>query len=336
MQKSAPPLGPDFVSSPTIRYFVAVAEAGSFRGAAEQIGIAASAIHRQIGLLEKQLQVELLIRGRRSDGVRLTSAGELLLYRVRLAMHQVNLGLQEIEGVKGTAFGKVSVVTTDTLAQDVFALFLPDFNRRHPNIQIELQVLERRRLIETLEENRVDIGLCYDLPVRLTFHAFAEFELNSTVVVPVGHPLAERSFATLGECAQYPLAFPIEGENLQGILNRMQLVSQIRPRIALSVNSFVVMREVVAAGMGISIHTRLRGKFARRDPRIVYVPLKDSLVRYSTLTCSSPADRQLGPEARLFVSELLDELQRELGPPSAGERPAAGTGADGPGEGGIG
>lgn len=302
----------DFVNSPAIRYFFAVAEAGSFRGASEQIGIAASAIHRQIGLLEKQLNVELLVRGRRRDGVKLTSAGELLLYRVRLAMHQIGVALQEIEGIRGAASGKVSVATTDALAQDVFSIFLRDFSRRQPNVRVEMQILDRRRLIDALVENQVDVGLCFDLPVRVGFRSLAEFQMSSSVLVPVGHPLAGRAYTTLGECAQYPLALPIEGDNLRGILNQIQIASRIRPRVVLSTNSFVTMRDAVAADVAISIQTRLRGAFANRDPRLVYVPLKDSIARYSLLTCCVPAGRQLSPEAGLFVQDLLQALQQEL------------------------
>ncbi len=303
----------DFVSSPAIRYFFAVAEAGSFRGAAEQTGIAASAIHRQVRLLEKQIGVELLVRGRRRDGVKLTSAGELLLYRVRLATHQVSVALQEIEEIRGAASGKVSVVTTDALAQDVFSLFLPEFTRQQPNIRVEMQILDRRRLIDALVENQVDVALCFDLPIRVGFRTLAEFQMKSSALVPVGHPLAEKASTTLGECAQYPLALPIEGDNLRGILNQIQTASRIRPRFVLSTNSFLMMRNAVAADMAISIQTRLRGAFANTDPRLVYVPLKDSIARYSNLTCCVPAGRQLTPEAGLFLARLLEALHRELG-----------------------
>ena len=70
------------LSSPAIRYFFEVAQAGSFRQAAENIGIAVSAVHRQVGMLEKQLRTPLLQRNRGRDGVRLTAAGEVLTHRI--------------------------------------------------------------------------------------------------------------------------------------------------------------------------------------------------------------------------------------------------------------
>lgn len=303
----------EFVNSPAIRYFFAVAEAGSFRGASDQIGVAVSAIHRQIGLLEKQLKIELLIRGRGRAGVKLTSAGELLLYRVRIAFNQVGVALQEIETIRGGAIsGKVVMGTTDVLALDIFRRFLAGFYAQFPNISVELHVLDRRRLIEALIDNQLDAALSFDLPVRFDLRTLAEFKLTSCAIVPVDHPLAGKERTSLGECAQYPLTMPIEGDNLGGILGQMQSASRIRPNVVLSINSFAMMREVVADKLAISIHTRLPGAFANHDPRLVYIPIKDAIARYSVLSCAVPGGRQLRPEASLFIAQLLAEIEEQM------------------------
>jgi len=77
-------LTPEFINTSALRYFYEVARSGSFRRAAEKVHVAASAISRQIQLLEDELGVELLERGRK--GVRLTVAGEALMHRVRRMM----------------------------------------------------------------------------------------------------------------------------------------------------------------------------------------------------------------------------------------------------------
>ena len=65
---------PNFVNTAALRYFYEVARYGSFRLAADRIHIAASAISRQIQLLEQELGVKLFARDRK--GLRLTAAGE--------------------------------------------------------------------------------------------------------------------------------------------------------------------------------------------------------------------------------------------------------------------
>ena len=67
MPKPVPPLNPLLV-------FVAAARAGSFSGAAEELGVTQSAVSRQIAVLEGFLGCALFLRTR--DGARLTPAGE--------------------------------------------------------------------------------------------------------------------------------------------------------------------------------------------------------------------------------------------------------------------
>lgn len=57
-------------------YFIAVAQTGSLRKAAEQLFISVSAVHRQIVLAEQELGIQLFER--LNHGLRLTLAGELL------------------------------------------------------------------------------------------------------------------------------------------------------------------------------------------------------------------------------------------------------------------
>ncbi len=68
-------------SSRFSHYFLEVARNGSLRKAAEQLHVSASAINRQILQAEEELGIRLFER--LPDGMRLTSAGELLLDDVR-------------------------------------------------------------------------------------------------------------------------------------------------------------------------------------------------------------------------------------------------------------
>src|ERR1700731_749750 len=62
-----------------LRYFLAVSHAGTFRHAANLLHVSASAINRQISLLEVDLGAPLFERGRGRNKLKLTAAGEILL-----------------------------------------------------------------------------------------------------------------------------------------------------------------------------------------------------------------------------------------------------------------
>ena len=75
-----------------LRYFLAVAEEHSFRGAAERLHISQPPLSRQIRQLEEELGVDLLERGK--TGARLTPAGNAFLPAARKTLEQAELAIK--------------------------------------------------------------------------------------------------------------------------------------------------------------------------------------------------------------------------------------------------
>src|SRR5258708_31572783 len=82
-----------------LRYFAAVAEAGTFTRAAERLFIAQPTLSQQIGRLEQLLGTPLLVRGR--DGVRLTAAGAVLVDAARDVLAAVDHGVSQTRRAAG-------------------------------------------------------------------------------------------------------------------------------------------------------------------------------------------------------------------------------------------
>jgi DNA-binding transcriptional LysR family regulator len=305
--------GSHVLHSSAVRYFLAVAQTGSFRGASEILGIAASAIHRQVGLLERHFRAPLLERRRGRDGVRITQAGEMLLSRLNAATFELAAAAEEIESVRSGARGVVSIGTTEVLAHDLLPKALGSVSRSFRHIDLDVMVAGKLPLVSAALKNQLDILLVLDAPIRMGLKTLAEFSLTSAAVVPINHPLAQKPWTTLGECATYPLALSRDAETLNGLLNRMSADARTKPRIALNSNSYLMMRDAVAEGMVISIQTELKGAFRFRDPRLAYVPIRESLARFSVLSCCVPADRRLSPAASATADHLVRTLHAQLG-----------------------
>src|SRR5579864_6457501 len=91
-----------------LRYFVAVAEAGTFTRAAERLFIAQPTLSQQIGRLEQIIGTPLLVRGR--DGVRLTTAGAVLLDVSRDVLSLVDHGVSRTRQAAGLGRQRLRVV----------------------------------------------------------------------------------------------------------------------------------------------------------------------------------------------------------------------------------
>ena len=300
------------LSSPAIRYFFEVAQAGSFRQAAENIGIAVSAVHRQVGMLEKQLRTPLLQRNRGRDGVRLTAAGEVLTHRIGRAHKEVAAAIAEIDGLKEVRRGKVIVGSTDTLAMDLLAPFLLTFRGQHPNIDFDVRIGERPDVLANYERMQLDVLLLYNAPAQIGLRTVAEFKPSSYAVVAEHHALAKHRSTTLAECAQFPLTLINDLPVQDGILSRMAGETGAKPKVAVTTNSYAFMRATVASGVAISIQAALEPPFRPRYPGLALVPIRDPMGRFSTLSCCTPATKRLSPAAELFVDAIVTALSASL------------------------
>jgi DNA-binding transcriptional LysR family regulator len=301
------------MNTAAIRYFLEVARSGSFRKAAERVNVAASAINRQVRLLEEDLGTTLFERGRGRGGVKLTAAGEVMMRRVRYALNELATARLEIEGLRGLQRGRVSAGVTDALAREFIPGFLAAFHAANPRVDFEVKVANTPRLLDFLLEDQVDVVLAYDTPSQIGISAVAEYALESCVVVHKDHPLAGRASVRIAECAGYPLAMPDDSLYLRGMLNRMFHDLGVMPSPVLTTNSFELMRDMVDRAFAISLQTRLGTAPDERHPNLVYVPLADPLARYSRLAVCVRTSRRLAAVSALFVDRLVEALDTSVG-----------------------
>ena len=121
-----------------VRFFLAVARAGSLSGAARVLGVGHVTVGRRIALFEERLGVTLL--NRTPDGFTVTSAGDAIL-RQCMAMENAALDLERTAaGRDSLVAGSVRVTTTEALAYQVVAPAIATLRQAHPGLQVDLVV----------------------------------------------------------------------------------------------------------------------------------------------------------------------------------------------------
>jgi len=100
-----------------LRYFVAVADAGTFTHAAEQMFIAQPTLSQQIRRLEEMVGTPLLQR--RRDGVRLTEAGSVLLEESRAVLSLIDQGVSRTREAAGLGRPRLRFVLPPSLPEDL-------------------------------------------------------------------------------------------------------------------------------------------------------------------------------------------------------------------------
>ena len=119
-----------------LRYFVAVADAGSVSRAATQLRVTQPALSRQIRDLETELGLPLFDRvGRR---LQLTAAGETLLARTRDVLRAAESLREEAGALAGGATGTLRLGATAQTLESLISAFLVGFRRQWPGVDVRL------------------------------------------------------------------------------------------------------------------------------------------------------------------------------------------------------
>lgn len=137
-----------------LRYFLAVAEERSFRGAAERLHISQPPLSRQIRLLEEELGVELLQRNK--SGTVLTPAGNAFLPAARKTLEQADKAIRAAQSAGGCSGGHFVLGYTPTFDRSAIPDVFDRFRNRFPGWRLSLKSRHSNSLIRDLRNGSMD------------------------------------------------------------------------------------------------------------------------------------------------------------------------------------
>jgi DNA-binding transcriptional LysR family regulator len=285
---------------PSLRLFEAAARHESFRKAAEELGLTASAVSHGIDSLEKWLGVELFRR--RPRGVTLTPAGRHLLPYVAEGLSMIALGAQRLPGRR--AERRVVLSVAPTFAQLFLVPRLPRFRALHPGIRISIDTSHRQALFP-ME------GV--DLSIRMGKGAWPGVKsdlLFRERLVPVASPAYLASVSRNGTI-DWPKATYLRVTSfeydwtawIEGAAADVEVVDDLH------FDTMMLASEAAAAGLGIAIGRMPlvvpdldAGRLVTADDRIVDIETGYWLV--------GPSGQETRSAIQSFRRWLLDEAKR--------------------------
>ena len=264
------------------RHFVAVAETGSVRAASRQLNVAASAISRQISLLEKQLGMALFDRsGRQLD---VTAAGQALLRGLRATTRDHEQTLDHISALKGLKRGHIRVATVESISTSILPEVLTAFSAIYPGLQVSVTVAGSDAVTALVRDHAADIGLTFNPTTLDGLDVYLTQDLPIGAVMSPKHPLAKSRKLTLAECLAYPVAWPSQGLSLRGILERKPSQRRQKPDPVFECNSLRVMAALAKRGSCIAFQTRIGIEQELAAKSLAFVPLSDKNLQIDRLT----------------------------------------------------
>jgi len=139
-----------------LRYFLAVAEEGTFRGAAERLYISQPPLSRQIGQLERALGVTVFERTK--SGVTLTKAGAAFVPAAQLALAQAERAVAAARRAGRSRSDQLVVGYTIVFDHSAFPDVLTAFRRRHPHCRLIVKRKTSVALVRDIKSGIVDVA----------------------------------------------------------------------------------------------------------------------------------------------------------------------------------
>jgi DNA-binding transcriptional LysR family regulator len=241
----------DTLTDSRIVYFYEAVRCGTIRAAADWLDVAPSAVSRQIGLLEKELDATLMERHAR--GVTPTDAGRCVIeyFREQLA-HRDDLisRLQELRGLKT---GQVSLVLGEGFVSDLLAGPMQQFCRQFPGIRVNLDVGSTNDVIRKISNDEGEIGLVYNPPAEPKLVSRASKRQPMMAIVGPDFPRRSHKVLTVQQLATYPLAATHPSYGTRQMMEAVEYAERVRLTPIITTNSFAILKEFVKSGLGISV-----------------------------------------------------------------------------------
>lgn len=231
-----------------IRYFQAIAEAGSFRRAADRLGVKQPTLTVQIAALEEALSTTLFERQR--SGVVMTPAARELLPRARRIAEELKGFTDQAMGVSGQSTYRLGV--TPTLGPYLLPRVLPAVHQRFEDLRLYVREAIPAQLASDLKSAVHDVVLT-TLPLQGDeLEVLPLFRETLKLALPLEHPLASKGVVS-GEDLVGEAVLTIDEQHLYH-----RQVSALCESLGATVNrdyegtSLDTLRQMVVMGMGIT------------------------------------------------------------------------------------
>ncbi|MGE0213508.1 MAG: LysR family transcriptional regulator [Parvibaculaceae bacterium] len=281
------------------RVFVAVAELGGIKPAAERLGRSPSAVSMSLKNLELDLGAPLFEQDRKAH---LTPFGVVVLDQARELLQHHASAYATMESFARNQIGRCDVGSVTSVSMAFLPRAIRQVQQRLPAFGVNVRQLESRRAPNAVLDGVVDIAFA----VRLTHSDDLQFEPlfkdELDIVCTEGDPLVKAGGPISWDMVREK-AF-IYNESFNSIETPEFL--EIAERASMRIGNILAVLAAVREGLGISVLPRLCG--VQGADGVAFLPLADESA-YRVVGMLSKRDRRQLPGTRIFASAVQDVIE---------------------------
>lgn len=288
-----------------LKLFLALAETGSVTAAARATHVTQPTASMQLRELTEAVGLPLYEVVSRK--VQLTDIGVELAKTVRAMSSQWSAFEQVVDGARGLTRGRLRVAVVST-AKYFMPRLIGAFCKRHPAIDVSIEILNRDGVVARLREDMDDLYIMSTPPIDLQLDDVVFMSNPLVVIAPSTDALVRRAQLELSALASQRFILREKGSGTRMAVDQHFKRVRFHPKVRLELGSNEAIKEAVAGGLGLGVISShaLHGRAREHGVSVVSVagfpvPSQWHIVH--------PAARSLSPIAAAFKAQLLRQIK---------------------------
>ena len=288
-----------------LKLFLALAETGSVTAAARATHVTQPTASMQLRELTEAVGLPLYEVVSRK--VQLTDIGVELAKTARAMSSQWSAFEQVVDGARGLTRGRLRVAVVST-AKYFMPRLIGAFCKRHPAIDVSIEILNRDGVVARLREDMDDLYIMSTPPIDLQLDDVVFMSNPLVVIAPSTDALVRRGQLELSALASQRFILREKGSGTRMAVDLHFKRVRFHPKVRLELGSNEAIKEAVAGGLGLGVISShaLHGRAREHGVSVLSVagfpvPSQWHIVH--------PAARSLSPIAAAFKAQLLRQIK---------------------------
>lgn len=287
-----------------LEYFLMLAKEGNITRAANRLHITQPTLSRQLSELEKELNTQLFIRGKRS--IILTESGQLLVQRAQELINLVSKTERDLLESRNELIGTISIGCVESKASLLLVQWIKSFREHQPCVVFDIVTGTGDDLREKLDRGLIDLAILLE-PIETARYDSVRLNVSERwgVLLPTSHPLSTLDKINVEQLKSLPLVLSsrsIVQDELENWLGVNQDDLNIVATQSLITNSLLLLKEDIAYPFSIE-----GALLIRNDESIRFIPLNPERTTGHVLAWKK--NQQMSPITRLFLKYINDALK---------------------------
>jgi DNA-binding transcriptional LysR family regulator len=289
-----------------LKLFLALAQTGSVSAAAKAMHVSQPTASMQLKDITQAVGMPLydVI----SKKIYLTDVGRELAKTAAAMLGTWDVFKQGIDSAKGLTRGKLKVAVVST-AKYFMPRLIGAFCKKHPEIDVALEILNRDGVVQRMRENLDDLYIMSQPPADMDL-ADETFMANPLVLIAAtSDPMAKKAMIPLDALASRRFILREKGSGTRMAADQYFASNNFLPNVRMELGSNEAIKESVAGELGIGVVSRhaLHGFQKEHGVAIVDVAGFPILSNWHIV---HPSRKKLSPIAAAFKVHLLQEVAR--------------------------